>query len=117
MAFLFRRLGANKSHVLAFNILLGVIGLIGVASVFFVALRCNLSRPWDFINGQCTGVPARWKAFAAFDIATEVCVAIAPIFILYGLQMPMDKKFAITIAFMFRTLYVLCPRSNYKLVD
>lgn len=112
MVFLFRRLSADKRHIFLLNLLSGGVLLLGVASIFVVALRCTLSRPWDFIDDHCTSQLAQWEAVAAFDIFTEALLAATPIFIIYGLQMPLNKKLAILVAFALRLLFVHHPPSS-----
>lgn len=108
MTFLFRRLSADKRKSLLTTLPLGV-ALLGAVAVFLVALRCNLSRPWDILNPRCTNLWTRWQVVTAFDISTEVVLAAVPIFILYDLHMSLHRKAAIMAAFLFRLLLVsLC---------
>lgn len=54
MGLLFVRLTPRKDHKrMAQGILLAVTVWM-IASVFLVALRCDLAQPWIFINPQCT---------------------------------------------------------------
>lgn len=54
MALLFIRLTPRKEHKRVATGILGVVSLWLVVSIFLVALRCNLSHPWIFINPSCT---------------------------------------------------------------
>lgn len=50
-----QRLSPNKRHKLVFNIVLGILAVWTVASLFSIALDCNLSHPWVSIGEDCSG--------------------------------------------------------------
>jgi len=54
MALLFIRLTPRKDHKRVATGILGTVTVWLVVSIFLVALRCNLSHPWIFINPSCT---------------------------------------------------------------
>lgn len=54
MALLFIRLTPLKEHKRAATRILGAVSLWLIISIFLVALRCNLSHPWIFIDPGCT---------------------------------------------------------------
>ena len=88
-----------------------------VISVFIVALRCDPSQPWIFINAQCANLVrsiasssrkiyilthvqfVRWQVVAAFDIITEVLLFSTSIYMVKSLQLSLSKKFVVILAF------------------
>ena len=72
--------------------------------MFLIALNCNLSSPWLFIEQKCTGQSARWQAVAAFDIVTELIPFGLLIFIIHDVQMSWEKKLTVSTGFAFRLL-------------
>jgi hypothetical protein len=89
---------------MASRITLGLTTVLTVASIFMIAISCNISAPWAFIEQHCTNLWPRWQAFAAFDIFTEVLLGLMPILIVQSLQMSWSKKYIVLMAFSFRLL-------------
>lgn len=54
-ASLLMRLGVTKQHKMAFGAMLAFVALWSVASVFALALQCDLSQPWRLAGTQCPG--------------------------------------------------------------
>ena len=104
VVFLFLRLSPDRRHVMASKIILGLATVLTVASIFMIAISCNVSAPWAFIDEHCTNLWPRWQAFAAFDIFTEVLLGLMPILIVQSLQMSWSKKYIVLMAFSFRLL-------------
>ncbi len=52
VVFLTLRLSPDKRHNLASNVVLGAATLFLIISLFIVALGCDSSKPWLFINAQ-----------------------------------------------------------------
>ncbi|KAI4237843.1 MAG: hypothetical protein LQ349_001538 [Xanthoria aureola] len=63
-----------------------------VLSVFLIALQCNLSRPWIFMDPHCTDAIVRWDIIGAIDIATEVALFGMAIHLVKDLKMDVSKK-------------------------
>lgn len=105
----------------------GVLGLTCFISVMIVALRCDLANPWHYFNVNGTTCTAlvrlmcvrldreltmasqinRWQTVAAFDIFTEIILAVASIYLVYALQMDWSKKAAVIFAFDLRILVIV----------
>lgn len=56
VGFLFLRLSPDKNHKMMSNMILLASTVLMVVSVFIVALRCDLTHPWIFVNEQCTNL-------------------------------------------------------------
>ncbi|KAF8855459.1 hypothetical protein BDZ45DRAFT_793423, partial [Acephala macrosclerotiorum] len=103
VVFLTTRLSPDKRHNFASNIVLVASTLFVVISIFIVALGCNLSEPWLFINTQYgPNMFLRWQIIAAFDIVTELALLGVAIFLVGGLQLSNYKKFIVISAFTLR---------------
>lgn len=53
---LLKGLTRNTDHYKACKMILGLSAIWGVASVFAIALRCELSHPWLTLDGHCTNL-------------------------------------------------------------
>ncbi|KAI4228446.1 MAG: hypothetical protein L6R36_001637 [Xanthoria steineri] len=73
-----------------------------VLSVFLIALQCNLSRPWIFMDPQCRDAIVRWDIIGAIDIATEVALFGMAILLVKDLKMDVSKKSFVVVAFALR---------------
>lgn len=54
--FFFQRLTQTTRHEIVWKGLLAAIIAIGAASILTIALRCNVSHSWLFINERCTDI-------------------------------------------------------------
>ncbi|MBE7180587.1 MAG: hypothetical protein INR71_05130, partial [Terriglobus roseus] len=84
-----------------------LLGLLGVGSVVAVTVDCGNPGKffyWDLRKTQpyCPSQPTRWTIVMALDVATEVILAILPLHLMWGLQMPIKKKGMIIAAFYVR---------------
>ncbi|KAL8671178.1 MAG: hypothetical protein Q9168_004313 [Polycauliona sp. 1 TL-2023] len=70
-----------------------------VLSFFLVALRCNLSQPWIFIEPKCTDAIVRWDIIGAIDIATEAALFGMSVLLVKDLKMDVSKKSFVVVAF------------------
>lgn len=85
-------------------------------SVLIVALRCDLARPWIFVEAQCPHVVskalpgvifllvyklqfARWQTVAGMDIITELALFSTSIYVVKNLQLSLQKKLFVVFAF------------------
>jgi hypothetical protein len=113
------RLSPDKRHNLASTVILVATVVLAVASLLTVALQCDLSRPWIFINAQCSNLVryrlnfvilfilnlsklVRWQVVAAFDIITELALVANSIYLVHELQLPFEKKSIVVFAFVLR---------------
>ncbi|KAE8446753.1 hypothetical protein EG329_011658 [Mollisiaceae sp. DMI_Dod_QoI] len=100
VVFLTLRLSPDKRHNLASNVVLGAATLFLIISLFIVALGCDSSKPWLFINAQYgKDIFLRWQIVAAFDIVMECALLAVSSFLVGGLQLSKYKKIIIAIAF------------------
>jgi len=93
--------------MIANGIILGTTALTAV-SILTVALRCNLSNPWIFVEVQCTNLLARWDVVAAFDILAELALFSTCVYMIKPLQLSLEKKMLVIGAFAAR-LPVIVP--------
>ncbi|KAK1073302.1 hypothetical protein LTR74_002011 [Friedmanniomyces endolithicus] len=88
---------------LACNVLTAVIG---VASILMVTLGCPTESGYYWAmyenSRSCPTQSARWQAITGLDITTEVLLLALPVYLVWGLQMPMRKKTMIIAAFYLR---------------
>ncbi|KAF2188207.1 hypothetical protein K469DRAFT_703678 [Zopfia rhizophila CBS 207.26] len=103
--FLIRRVFTRdlKHFWLICNILLAFVGAWGIASVTLISAGCNASNyvpPHG--NETCMGFKVRWDIVIALDVVTEVIMTLLPIYFLRTLQMTIDLKARVVIAFAFR---------------
>ncbi|RMZ86651.1 hypothetical protein DV736_g6123, partial [Chaetothyriales sp. CBS 134916] len=102
------RLSTSRRHYIAFRAATGVICAWTVASLFAMALQCELSHPWRSVGRACPGTALRLTAISAFDIITEVALVGLALFLVWGLQMSPSIKASIVFVFAFR-LPMLVP--------
>ena len=101
------------------NIVLGLIGLWGLASAIGLSVACSsLAFILDSAAAQCRDqvrFPGstrrlvltrlklfRWRLVAAFDIFTEVILVSLPVAVVWPLQMSVQRKSQVVLAFAFR---------------
>lgn len=104
---LLHRISRSEQHRLVFNIATGLIGAWIVASVFALALQCDLHHPWISVDQKCPGMRARWLSISALDIALEVGIIGLVVYLLYDLQTPMARKAIVVGIFSFRLLIII----------
>ena len=100
---------------------LAFVGLWLVASIFVVALQCNLSQPWILYREQCDSVVRttsdaycrtindaddlkllRWQVIGGLDVAWEVILIAMTAALVWNLQAPLSTKAQVVSAFLFR---------------
>ncbi|KAF7931330.1 uncharacterized protein EAE98_002512 [Botrytis deweyae] len=80
-----------------------------------IVFQCDMPNPWAILStGKCFNIGAFWKAIGAFDIATDCDIILLPIFLVWGLQMPLRRKALVFIAF--GTRIFILPLSIVRLV-
>ncbi|ORY19017.1 hypothetical protein BCR34DRAFT_472648 [Clohesyomyces aquaticus] len=85
------------------NVILGFCCIWGVASAILVSAGCDASKympPQG--NETCRGFAARWDIVVALDVFLELVMFVLPIYFLWGLQMAIDLKARVVLAFAFR---------------
>ncbi|OBT57700.1 hypothetical protein VE04_01952 [Pseudogymnoascus sp. 24MN13] len=108
VALLLFRLSSDKRHNWMSRAILLAAAILGAISIFIVALRCDVSRPWVFINEHCSDLLVRWQVVLAFDIITELSLVGNSIYLVQDLQVPLGKKIVVVLAFALR-LPILAP--------
>lgn len=69
---------AAGRHSIATNTVTGLIFAWGISSIFTVAFQCGSSRPWDIVNGHCTGVVRKLSPTRSCSSSTNTaCVSIS----------------------------------------
>ncbi|KAK2753784.1 hypothetical protein FQN55_000147 [Onygenales sp. PD_40] len=106
-AIFYLRISPNRTHFIIVWVLVGVATIWALISVILLALRCDNSHPWIDINGSCSTLFPRWQFIAAFDIITEIGLASVSIFLVAGVQMAVERKFVVVLAFSSRLLVIL----------
>lgn len=99
VVFLFRRISANRMHALVAWVVLAATLVLGVISVFLIAIKCDVSHPWIVWTGQCPTLGAQWAAVAAFDILTEFALFGMSIQLVWDLQTTLGRKGRVVFAF------------------
>ncbi|KAH6721030.1 hypothetical protein BKA61DRAFT_699310 [Leptodontidium sp. MPI-SDFR-AT-0119] len=99
VAFLFIRLSPDRRHTLASYTILGASTIFMFISVLIVSLRCELSQPWIFVESKCPHLFARWQTVAGMDIATELALFSTSIYLVKNLQLSLQKKCLVVLAF------------------
>ena len=94
---LFKRLAADRKHVVVSWTLLGGCCTFAFISMFLVALRCGASRPWMRVD--CGTLNAQWTAVAAFDIISEVWLFLISILLVWGLCTKAANKGRVILVF------------------
>ncbi|KAL8923699.1 MAG: hypothetical protein Q9208_004451 [Pyrenodesmia sp. 3 TL-2023] len=99
MALLYTRLTPRADHK---RLALGIRVIVTVwliMSIFLVALRCDLSQPWIFINPRCKDAVVRWDIIGAVDIATEAALFAMSVLLVKDLKMDISRKAFVVTAF------------------
>ncbi|KFZ03048.1 hypothetical protein V502_11277 [Pseudogymnoascus sp. VKM F-4520 (FW-2644)] len=108
VALLLFRLSSDKRHNWLSKAILLTAAILGFISIFIVALRCDVSRPWIFINEKCLNLLVRWQVVLAFDIITELALVGNSVYLVQELQVPLGKKIVVVLAFALR-LPIIAP--------
>lgn len=85
----------------------------GVAFIA-VAFQCQAPATWTIMIGHCIDQAAFWNAIGAIDIVIEMFVVALPIYLLYDLQLPWNKKLSVISAFAGMLLYEMLS-SNFDI--
>ncbi|OAL67543.1 hypothetical protein A7C99_1407 [Trichophyton rubrum] len=74
------------------------IGLWGMAATFAMSMKCDISNPW-ILSDKCHHIELRWQIITAFDVLSELMMFGMLVYLIWGLQMVMSRKFVIAGAF------------------
>lgn len=102
VALFLRRLTPVKKQRKVFVAGCAVIAVWVVASMFALALQCNLAYPWALIGESCPGAFARWRTICAFDILLEFGLVGLSTYIVWDLKTTWRNKSVVVFAFAFR---------------
>ncbi|KAL9630035.1 MAG: hypothetical protein Q9204_004936 [Flavoplaca sp. TL-2023a] len=100
------RLSQDRKHRLIFHATLGATVVVGMALIFAISLRCDLSHPWIFYQEKCPGILLRWQVETAFDTFGEAIIFAISFYLVQGLHMSLSNKFIIIGVFAFRILLI-----------
>ncbi|KAL1585241.1 hypothetical protein WHR41_05809 [Cladosporium halotolerans] len=101
------RLTINARQKLGFLYLVGFIGMWTAASLFALALQCNISAPWLLVDQRCTSMRLRWAVISALDVVTELAIVALACRLVWNLQMPRGRKITVVEAFACRLALII----------
>lgn len=69
-----------------------------IMTVLIGFLSCRpLTSIWDpNVSGRCIDIPAAWTAIGSIDVILDTIILVLPIPMLWKLQMPVWRKWAVT---------------------
>ncbi|KAF7195150.1 hypothetical protein HII31_03356 [Pseudocercospora fuligena] len=102
VALLLARIVFIKSRVYACYGVLGLSALWGFTSFLAEAIRCTDEPPWKIVGSQCTNQYVSWQAITAFNIIIEILIFAMPIWLVWGLQTDLMRKFTVVAIFSLR---------------
>lgn len=81
---------------------MALVTLYWVASVLTIALLCRpINANWDIsINRTCGDITKVEFASGSFNLAVDLLIVSLPMPIVWGLNMPKEKKISVTAAFL-----------------
>ncbi|TEY61421.1 hypothetical protein BOTCAL_0169g00260 [Botryotinia calthae] len=92
----------DQKHKKIFHSVIGMMAIWTIASLFAVALQCNLAHPWKTIGQRCDNVSLRWQIISAFDIIFEIAFVTLSFYLVWGLRTSKSNKTIVVVAFGFR---------------
>jgi len=104
------QLSPERKFRLLVYALIFVVTSYSIASVFVVIFSCfPVAKSWDttVAGGYCINLPVFYVANLSLNSATDIAVLILPFPMLFGVQMPMRDKIAVTAVFMTGSAQVL----------
>lgn len=99
-------LGPQKSFLKCCHGLLALLVLWTVAVVFAQAFQCHLPRPWDIQSGVCDNLNALYLGLGVTNVVTDVALIILPVILVWGVQLPLKKRWEISGVFGVRIMYL-----------
>ena len=101
-------LSPNKSYRIPMQVVGGVIFSWALASIISSAFQCSLPHPYFITTNRCFSQVGFWDAVGVIDILTDLAIMGLPVFLVYNLQLPLQKKIAVCVAFSFRIGAIGC---------
>lgn len=101
-------LSPNKSYRLPMFAVGGAIVVWAIASIFASAFQCSLPHPYLITTKKCFSQVGFWDATGVIDILSDFALMVIPVWLVYNLQLAVQKKVAVCFAFSFRTLAIGC---------
>lgn len=114
MAFLFVRLSSTKDgSSKIYRYLIGVLAVLGIASVLVISFRENVSAPWLYPLSE--GTVDRWTAVGILGVLAETMLLGCAIAVVWNLQMSRKNKINIVSGFAMRftTVIFIAVRLTY----
>lgn len=99
---------STKTFRIAAYIMMGIVGGYGVAFLVIFCTNCRpISQQWDPVpGGVCKDVTIEQIASVSVNMVIDTAIVVLPMPPLWGLQMPIRKKIAITGLFSIGLMYV-----------
>ena len=101
-------LSPNKSYRRPMLVVGAVIAAWAVATIIASAFQCSLPHPYLITTNKCFSQVGFWDAFGVIDIISDLALMGLPIWLVYNLQLAVQKKVAVCFAFSFRLLSIGC---------
>ena len=101
-------LSPNKAHRFPMLVVGGFIAAWTFGSVLASAFQCSMPHPYLITTTTCINQVDLWEAVGVIDVLTDLALMSLPVWLVYNLQIATSKKFAVCIAFSFRTVSIAC---------
>ncbi|KAF2164019.1 hypothetical protein M409DRAFT_57116 [Zasmidium cellare ATCC 36951] len=103
VALLLARIVFIKSRVYACYGVLAASVVWGVGSFLAEAIRCTGSPPWKTVGSQCSNLFLAWQVITAFNVILEAVLLAVPVWLVWGLQTDLMRKFTVVAVFWLRS--------------
>ncbi|KAF2089880.1 hypothetical protein K490DRAFT_54315 [Saccharata proteae CBS 121410] len=115
MTVFFNRLAVQKIHLRCIWALAGIITAWAVSSLFIIAFQCPMPEPWNPTfapPGSCLTQDI-WIYIVGIDCLTEAFIMALPIWIVWRVQIPFNKKLLIQFLFSIRVIVIAASVTRY----
>ncbi|TID26479.1 hypothetical protein E6O75_ATG00972 [Venturia nashicola] len=104
-----------QTHRMLCDFVLAAIAFWGLSSIIGITIVCQPSELLDHRYASCGGQTLRWQLIGAFDSLTEVMIVILTLGLIWRLQMRLELKIKVVLAFVFRLplLAIISIHSRY----
>ncbi|OQO04045.1 hypothetical protein B0A48_10688 [Cryoendolithus antarcticus] len=102
VSLLLYRLSSVPRTIMAAHILMTFVGIWSVASLLAVSLRPKFPTPWTLRPADASHLITAWTGIGAVSCLVEFAFMAFPVFLVYGLQMPLASKLTVVTGFAFR---------------
>ncbi|KAI5783697.1 hypothetical protein EDC01DRAFT_785348 [Geopyxis carbonaria] len=86
----------------------------GLVAIFAVAFQCPVPNTWQLLSAGCFNRPIFWDVIGAFDMVTDLGLAVLPMIIMWDVQIAWSRKIPVMCAFFSRALVM--PLTALRLV-